>query len=549
MIVATAVSPANINLFRLNLELCEKWGGGEYLLLMCDPSIDRHDLAKAARRVFKTVRAEQVDDWKGVADYPTKENLIWQATARFIEEELSHRFDSWLWWEQDACPLQHNWISLIEEAHENSHHSFTGHMIRVKDQPSHMDRCGVWPSKISKYLKHSGALFVRTAPFDRVAAPDVIGDCFDSDCFLGAQKLVITKVREKYPKACLLRGMDGQLQELFLGRMDIRQSEEHFDQIDYPSFHEQTDWETGIFAFPYSDKTCYFNPGLLRRGDDLFLFTRRFRYGVTTVHGVNTSDKISDLAIWKIRNNMTLELPEIVPDPPHRYIDEQWEDPRVVVGDDGKIFVGFATWVRSQPWMIRQSLTELSDDWESFDVISEPDFGGNAANPEAASRHEKNWTWFRHEGRWLCVYAPAPHLVFSIDEKNKFERVWKGRTKLDWNYGEIRGGSTPVRINEYEYLSFFHSSLPWRGHRRRYYMGAYTFEATPPFSPRRMTTEPLLSGSDCDFRSFEGPLVVFPNGSVREDDGRHLVTFGVNDENCGWVKIPERDLLDKMLRL
>ena len=72
-------------------------------------------------------------------------------------------------------------------------------------------------------------------------------------------------------------------------------------------------------------------------------------------------------------------------------------------------------------------------------------------------------------------------------------------------------------------------------------MGAYTFEAKAPFEPLRMTHEPLLIGSEHDPRVFEGPLVIFPGGAIRQDDS-FLVVFGVNDENCGWVKIPEKDL-------
>eukprot|EP01036_Dinobryon_divergens_P002216 gene2216-2919_t len=54
-----------------------------------------------------------------------------------------------------------------------------------------------------------------------------------------------------------------------------------------------------------------------------------------------------------------------------------------------------------------------------------------------------------------------------------------------WDFGEPRGGSCPVRIGSDRYLSFFHSST--RGYSSKwwatsYFMGVYTFSATPPFA-------------------------------------------------------------------
>ena len=52
-------------------------------------------------------------------------------------------------------------------------------------------------------------------------------------------------------------------------------------------------------------------------------------------------------------------------------------------------------------------------------------------------------------------------------------------------------------------------------------------------------------GSERDFRSFEGPLVIFPNGAVMVKDDV-MVSFGVNDENCGWVKIPRKEMEERL---
>jgi predicted GH43/DUF377 family glycosyl hydrolase len=234
----------------------------------------------------------------------------------------------------------------------------------------------------------------------------------------------------------------------------------------------------------------------------------------------------------------------MVPGEPKRFVNEQWEDPRAIVVD-GEVFVGFATWVRTSEWKIRQSLTKLDWDLEEFEVFSEPEFGGNSPRAESATGHEKNWMWFNHDGLWHCIYQPSPHLVFRLNHKRTVDRTWKDSRKMEWNFGEIRGGTPPVKLNSSEYISFFHSAVQWRGPRRRYFMGSYVFEAKEPFRVKRMTKTPLLAGSEKDFRSWESPLVIFPEGHVYENE-EHLVTFGMNDEHCGWIKIPDKDLEERM---
>ena len=152
MIVATAVTPKNLELFLLNLEVCRHWdgekGSGEYLLIAASPMLKGQDVAKEARRCFKTVRVMTYDKWPGVPDFPTRENFIWQATARFVESELSERFDAWLWWEQDACPLKKDWVREIEKDHKRGRQRFSGYVYKNLQIESFLDRCAVWPALI-----------------------------------------------------------------------------------------------------------------------------------------------------------------------------------------------------------------------------------------------------------------------------------------------------------------------------------------------------------------------------------------------------------------
>jgi hypothetical protein len=76
-------------------------------------------------------------------------------------------------------------------------------------------------------------------------------------------------------------------------------------------------------------------------------------------------------------------------------------------------------------------------------------------------------------------------------------------------------------------------------------MGCYAFEAKLPFHITRITEEPLLIGSQNDYWVDKKPLVVFPCGSLLRGQ-EWLVTLGVNDLKCGWIKIPHKDLTKRM---
>jgi len=550
LLVVVALSVGNEHLFESNLDLMrfqEPKGSGYTLLLVHSDEVRVTEIATRARASFDTVHTMTHNSGNGVKEYPTGENRVWQAAARYVETKFSEKFKGWLWWEQDACPLRAGWLKEIEKVWSEGGKPFCGFVYRGPTTSPFMDRCGVWPTKISEALQSSGALFVSSAPFDRIAGLESVEVTTESNFIIVSQKdsLSLSKIKRSFPEAVLLRGTNGMLQRDLMVQKGVSEVDEDMSKSVYPSFLEQTEWKCGLFTFPYRDRTCYFNPGLARVRGKLQLFTREFQYGAEAIDGELTSDKKSRTVIWEIEErSMTVKNLPSVPREPRRFVNEQFEDPRaMVVGDE--VFVSFATWVRTKDWKIRQSLVKLDWDREELEVLVEPDFGGNHPNPQSATGHEKNWMWFVHEEEWHCVYAPSPQLVFKLNSKFQMAKSWRSKEKMSWSYGEPRGGTPPVRLNENEYVSFFHSALMWRGAKRRYYMGAYTFEAKAPFEVKRMTKKPLLVGSERDFRAWESPLVIFPEGHVYENE-EHLVTFGVNDEHCGWIRIPDGELDERL---
>ena len=140
----------------------------------------------------------------------------------------------------------------------------------------------------------------------------------------------------------------------------------------------------------------------------------------------------------------------------------------------------------------------------------------------------------------MVVYRMNPHVLIEVDLKtNKVITEYKNFQDIskEWIFGECRMGSNPILKDGY-YHNFFHSSLPWRFPKRQYFMGYYKFESIPPFKIVHIDSEPILHGNEADERILDeiSPLVVFPCGAI-EKDGKFVVSFGLNDEKTGIIKI------------
>jgi hypothetical protein len=156
---------------------------------------------------------------------------------------------------------------------------------------------------------------------------------------------------------------------------------------------------------------------------------------------------------------------------------------------------------------------------------------------------EKNWLWFMHGGELHMIYETAPvHEIVRFTGNLGVVRAYKTKEHegIFGKWGQPRGGTPPVLVNG-EYWSFFHSSIPWKNEKRRYFMGAYAFEANPPFRVTRMTVKPLLAGSQNDPWEEGQPLVVFPCGAIHRN-GLWFVSMGINDMASAWIEIPHDDL-------
>ncbi len=98
---------------------------------------------------------------------------------------------------------------------------------------------------------------------------------------------------------------------------------------------------------------------------------------------------------------------------------------------------------------------------------------------------QKNWVGFDWHGQLLIDYYPHPHEVLWPNmATGECYSLYKTSTKIEWPWGELRGGTPPLLVDG-EYLTFFHSAILTASMASNeeimwhYYMGALTSHRPP----------------------------------------------------------------------
>lgn len=305
-----------------------------------------------------------------------------------------------------------------------------------------------------------------------------------------------------------------------------------------PSITRQTQWPCHFCNFSNRSYIQYFNPAIIDWRGSRWLITRRRR--IMMHPGKN------DITAWSLNaaHQPVFEQPITIP---RRFGDEHWEDPRALITRDGRFLLSYSNF-RTYNSKIHQAAAWIDSTWRGR--AFHPVYGLNRDSIRNNVGNEKNWLWFDPPcGGMHFVYDTSPvHRVVSYWQQADEVYTAPGPT---WNYGHIRGGSTPILFAGL-YWSFFHSSLDINPEppRRRYYMGAYAFSADPPFTPVCATTAPLLAGSESDPKEPSAPYCVFPCGALLDHaastNPTWTVALGVNDCQCAIIRIPHKDLVFSM---
>jgi predicted GH43/DUF377 family glycosyl hydrolase len=233
---------------------------------------------------------------------------------------------------------------------------------------------------------------------------------------------------------------------------------------------------------------------------------------------------------WNALNNQWVTLPM-------NRGDEHHEDPRLFVFA-GRLHMAYTDTLfhPGQPYTCCLKYCRLAPagrkglGWKAEEVFH-PQYGNNSG-----MAMEKNWQFFQHDGKLRAIYSADPHVVLELDGANVVSVSEGPGSSVVWPWGTIRGGTPPIMLPSGEYLTVFHSALPYpvEPFWRRYYAGAYTFEAKAPFKITKISQSPILTGSGADGHTVDPrklswkPFVVFPSGIIPHAGGFH-VSYGIND--------------------
>jgi len=181
---------------------------------------------------------------------------------------------------------------------------------------------------------------------------------------------------------------------------------------------------------------------------------------------------------------------------------------------------------------------------------------------------EKNWIPFEYAepgepSKLYIEYERMPRDIFCVPDPrvNQIEPIVQSQTRSINSYhwakawGKTRGG-TPARKVGDEYLAFFHSSFRDDDEISWYVMGAYTFEAKPPFRITSISQYPILFKGMYDSPPLNtaNPALrcIFPAGFALENrEGRELihVACGENDSAVKIVTIDKEALLKSLKKI
>ncbi len=176
---------------------------------------------------------------------------------------------------------------------------------------------------------------------------------------------------------------------------------------------------------------------------------------------------------------------------------------------------------------------------------------------ECHEKAEKNWVPFDYHGNLLLSYSIAPHRVlFPLCGTNTCEAFATSNAFCQWEWGELRGGTPALCINDTHYLSFFHSSVelatPYSDNKKalHYFIGAYTFSADYPFALTSISKTPFFEKSLYESPSYtpywKPVRVIFPCGLIVEENDI-WISYGKQDHEMWIMHVDKNRLMDTLV--
>lgn len=312
---------------------------------------------------------------------------------------------------------------------------------------------------------------------------------------------------------------------------------------------------TDISTENLADADFLFNGSIFRHDDQLYI---AYRANNTLIDARIYINKLNPATYQPEGEPILVDIPNVTASPIAAF-----EDPRVFTYN-GRLYCSFV-FLRLGYSAQAQGLVRLDKNFKVvstsfikygynhnqaiFDPVKRMDDRGIIHTVNPGNIFEKNWQFFAHGKKAMFVYSFTNHTVVEADLPRELGvKEHKSAKVMKWDYGEIRGGTPPVRVGDH-YISFFHSSKQEKPKEKVYHMGAYTFSAKAPFEPLQITKKPLLSGDKKDKnRGLWNNIVVFPCGSVKIKN-KWLVSYGHNDYSLKLFEIAHEELEQKLTNI
>lgn len=274
-----------------------------------------------------------------------------------------------------------------------------------------------------------------------------------------------------------------------------------------------------LFPFGY-------NPSIIRyRGRILMAYRWHPRNGPSTELAISELDEKFNV---KVNDRIQLNPAPV-----------SAEDPRLFIFKD-ELYVSYveSEWPKRLSGIIKYGLLAEDSPWRVVEV-KQPSLKNDG------SLVQKNWVFFEHSPALCCIYSSSPRYeVYDLTHLQAHTDY-----EVRWPYGEIRGGA--VVAYQDKYIRFFHSAHDFEPppFPRRYYIGAFLMEQSPPFKVIAVCSKPVVVGSEvCDLTGDQRnkchhykPQVVFPGGVIAS--GEHFIlSVGTNDSGCCLLKLKLEDL-------
>jgi len=164
---------------------------------------------------------------------------------------------------------------------------------------------------------------------------------------------------------------------------------------------------------------------------------------------------------------------------------------------------------------------------------------------------QKNWVFFEWNKKLLTGYSINPHEILYPNLHNgACYPCYDTVVPIIWDYGTLHGDTPPLLIDG-EYLSFFHSGIvtssyaSWGWDLWHYFMGAFTFSASPPFEMTSYTPLPIVAEGFYT-QSNREKRVIIPGGFVVSEQEIYLA-YGKDDYEI-WIATIDKQELKKILK-